>query len=131
AALAKVLCGLRPRLVLTEHGRHYPDRVTPLRRAENRLALDRLADAVTACWRFSADELSKVDGLAGRRIEAIGKGSAVERCGPAALRRLFREPQFAAKLGAAGRRRAEERYRLERAVERYDTLYRRLTGRRD
>ena len=277
AALAKVLCGLRPRLVLTEHGRHYPDRVSPLRRAVNRLALDRLADAVTACCRFSADGLSKVDGFAGRRIEVIENGIEVERYGPAtdrraarakvgldpdrryivhvarhhpvkdqptllrgfaaaapdlpdvdlllagdgplrgelesfaaelrvtdrvkflgirsdvpdlmraadvfaltslseaasltlleamasglpgvvtdvggnpeivrhgregllfprgdtagcaaALRRLFRDPQFAAKLGAAGRRRAEERYRLERTVERYYGLYRRLTGR--
>ena len=89
AALAKVLCGLRPRLVLTEHGRHYPDRVSPLRRAVNRLALDRLADAVTACCRFSADGLSKVDGFAGRRIEVIENGIEVERYGPATDRRQW------------------------------------------
>jgi glycosyltransferase involved in cell wall biosynthesis len=84
AALAKVLCGGRPRLILTEHGRHYPDRVSPLRRAVNRLALDRLADAVTACCHFSAAGLSKTDGFAGGRIEVIENGIGVERYGPAA-----------------------------------------------
>ena len=277
AALAKGLCGLRPRLILTEHGRHYPDRVSPLRRAVNRLALDRLADAVTACCRFSAEGLSRVDGFAGGRIAVIENGIEVDRYGPsadgrtarekvgldpdrryvihvarhhpvkdqptllrgfaaaapdlpgvdllmvgdgplrgelerlavelrirdrvtflgirtdipdlmraadvfaltsvseaasltlleamasglpavvtavggnpeivrheregllfprgdaagcaAAFRRLFRDPEWAASLGAAGRRRAHDRYRLERTIEEYDALYRRLTGR--
>jgi len=31
SALAKPLCAFRPRLILTEHGRHYPDRVSPLK----------------------------------------------------------------------------------------------------
>ena len=47
AALAKPFVRPTPRLILTEHGRHYPDIVSPPRRAVNRLALDRLADAVT------------------------------------------------------------------------------------
>src|SRR5205823_2045115 len=84
AAAAKVLGPRRPRLVLTEHGRHYPDKVSPVRRAVNRLVLDRLADAVTACCRFSADGLSKVDGFAGRRIEVIENGIEVDRYPPAA-----------------------------------------------
>jgi glycosyltransferase involved in cell wall biosynthesis len=84
AALAKALGGGRARLILTEHGRHYPDRVPPLRRTVNRLLLDRLADAVTACSRFSAAGLSRVDGFAGGRIEVIENGIEVERYGPAA-----------------------------------------------
>ncbi|MDB5311382.1 MAG: epsD 1 [Gemmataceae bacterium] len=83
AALAKLLCP-RPKLVLTEHGRHYPDAVSPVRRAVNRLALDRLADAVTACCHFSAGGLSKADGFAGGRIEVIENGIEVDRYGPAA-----------------------------------------------
>ncbi|HJZ56204.1 MAG TPA: glycosyltransferase, partial [Gemmataceae bacterium] len=83
AALAKVLCRFRPRLILTEHGRHYPDRVSPVRRAVNRLVLDRLADAVTACCRFSARGLSRADGFAGGRIEIIENGIDTDRYGPA------------------------------------------------
>jgi glycosyltransferase involved in cell wall biosynthesis len=84
SALAKPLCGFRPRLILTEHGRHYPNGLSPLRRAVNRLALDRLADAVTACCRFSADGLSRGDGFAGSRIELIENGIEVDRYGPPA-----------------------------------------------
>jgi glycosyltransferase involved in cell wall biosynthesis len=79
AALARVVSCGGPRLILTEHGRHYPDRVRPLRRAVNRLALDRLADAVNACCRFSADGLATVDGFAGGRIEVIENGIDLSR----------------------------------------------------
>jgi glycosyltransferase involved in cell wall biosynthesis len=81
AALARPLCAFRPRLILTEHGRHYPDRVSPLRRAVNRLVLDRLACAVTACCRFSAEGLARTDGFAGGRIGIIENGIEVERYG--------------------------------------------------
>ena len=47
----------------------------------------------------------------------------------AAFRRLFRDPGLAAALGAAGRRRALERYRLDRTVAEYYRLYCRITGR--
>jgi glycosyltransferase involved in cell wall biosynthesis len=77
AALARTLCLFRPKLILTEHGRHYPDRVSPLRRAVNRLALDRMANAVTACCHFSAVGLSHTDGFAGARIEIIENGIEV------------------------------------------------------
>jgi L-malate glycosyltransferase len=91
AALAKPLCGFRPRVILTEHGRHYPDRVSPLRRAVNRLVLDRLADAVTACCRFSACGLTKTDGFAGARIDIIENGIEVARYGPPADKALAKE----------------------------------------
>ncbi len=77
ASLARPLCLFRPKLILTEHGRHYPDRVSPLRRAVNRLVLDRLANAVTACCRFSAEGLARSDGFAGSRIEIIENGVEV------------------------------------------------------
>jgi L-malate glycosyltransferase len=47
----------------------------------------------------------------------------------AAFRHLFREPDFARRLGAAGRARVQERYRLDTTVEAYYRLYCRLTGR--
>jgi glycosyltransferase involved in cell wall biosynthesis len=86
SALAKVLCGFRPKVILTEHGRHHPDRVSPLRRGVNRLVLDRLADAVNACSRFSAEGLTKIDGFAGARVEVIENGIEVDRYGPPADR---------------------------------------------
>ena len=82
SALAKVI-NPHFRLMVTEHGRHYPDRVYPIRRALNRLVLDRLADSVTACSRFSAEGLRKADGFAGGRIEVIDNGVEVDRYGPA------------------------------------------------
>jgi glycosyltransferase involved in cell wall biosynthesis len=91
SALAKTLCGFRPKLILTEHGRHYPDRVSPLRRAVNRLALDWLADSVTACCRFSAEGLTRNDGFAGKRIEVIENGIELERYGPPADKGLAKE----------------------------------------
>lgn len=84
SALARPLCRFRPRLILTEHGRHYPDRVSPLRRAVNRLVLNRLADSVTACCRFSAEGLSRTDGFAGARIETIENGIETSAYGPPA-----------------------------------------------
>ena len=91
SALAKPLCAFRPKLILTEHGRHYPDRVSPLRRAVNRLALDRLADAVTACCHFSKEGLTKTDGFAGRRIEVIENGIEIDAYGPPADKGLAKE----------------------------------------
>lgn len=84
AALAKPLARPAPRLILTEHGRHYPDAVAPLRRAFNRIVLDRLADAVNGCSGFSAKALRDVDGFSGRRIEVIENGIEFNRYGPAA-----------------------------------------------
>jgi glycosyltransferase involved in cell wall biosynthesis len=79
AALARALSGFRARLILTEHGRHFPDVVSPLRRAVNRLLLDRVADAVNAVCEFSARSLCHQDGFSGGRIEVIENGIDVER----------------------------------------------------
>lgn len=79
AALAKPLLQPMPKLILTEHGRHYPDLVSPHRRAFNRIILDRLADAVNACCRFSGRALTTVDGFAGYRVEIIENGIDLDR----------------------------------------------------
>ncbi|MGK2908688.1 MAG: glycosyltransferase [Sphingobium sp.] len=81
AALAKPLTRFAFKLILTEHGRHYPDVVSPMRRAVNRLVLDRLAEAVNACCRFSAHALTKKDGFRGHRIEVIENGIDLSKYG--------------------------------------------------
>jgi L-malate glycosyltransferase len=100
AALAKSWIRRRPRLIFTEHGRHFPDYVSPLRRTVNRLVLDRCADAVNACCRFSADSLGRVDGFTRGRIEVIENGIDLERYGPRGDREALRR-----RLGLALKRR--------------------------
>jgi glycosyltransferase involved in cell wall biosynthesis len=79
AALARVLSRRSPRIIFTEHGRHYPDIVSPVRRAANRLVLDHLADAVNAVCSFSARSLTCADGFSGTRITVIENGIELER----------------------------------------------------
>jgi glycosyltransferase involved in cell wall biosynthesis len=81
AALARAAGKRDARLILTEHGRNFPDVVSPLRRAVNRFALDHLADAVNACCGFSAKALARVDGFSARRIEVLENGIELERYG--------------------------------------------------
>jgi glycosyltransferase involved in cell wall biosynthesis len=90
AALARSLSLRPPRIILTEHGRHYPDIVSPLRRAANRLVFDHLADAVNACCAFSGRALGRVDGFSGQRIEVIENGIDVERYAAATDRAALR-----------------------------------------
>jgi glycosyltransferase involved in cell wall biosynthesis len=90
AALARAVMLGPPRIILTEHGRHYPDVVSPVRRALNRLVFDQLADAVNACSVFSGRALARVDGFSGRRIEVIENGIDVERYATASDRATLR-----------------------------------------
>jgi glycosyltransferase involved in cell wall biosynthesis len=90
AALDRVLAGGAPRLVFTEHGRHYPDVVSPLRRLGNRLVLARRAHAVNAVCEFSAHQLRDVDGFSGRRIEVIANGIDLAHYAKAADRAALR-----------------------------------------
>ncbi len=90
AALAKSWIRRRPRLIFTEHGRHYPDVVSRLRRAANRLVLHRFANAVNACCAFSAKSLHAVDGFPERCIEVIENGIDLSRYGRAADRAELR-----------------------------------------
>jgi glycosyltransferase involved in cell wall biosynthesis len=82
AALARALLGCGPRLILTEHGRHYPDHVSRLRRVANRFVFDWLASAVNACCVFSAASLPRIDGFARRRIQVIENGIDLKCYGP-------------------------------------------------
>lgn len=91
AALAKPFAGAGVKLILTEHGRHYPDVVSPARRAVNRLVLDHFADAVNACCAFSGKALSRNDGFAGRRVELILNGIEVNRYDPPASKPAQKE----------------------------------------
>lgn len=79
AAMARIYGGARYRLILTEHGRHYPDIVSPLRRTINRVFLSRYADAVNACCRFSAEALAQNDGFRRSLVEVIENGIQYDR----------------------------------------------------
>jgi L-malate glycosyltransferase len=79
AGLAARLSGVRPRVIFTEHGRHFPDVVSAKRRIANRLFFDRLADHVNAVCEFSARCLSELDGFAHDRIEVIENGVDLPR----------------------------------------------------
>jgi L-malate glycosyltransferase len=74
AALAKLQVGRRVRVILTEHGRHYPDVVSNRRRSLNAWALSRLADRINAVCGFSAGALASHDGFPRDRIEVIPNG---------------------------------------------------------
>jgi L-malate glycosyltransferase len=74
AALAKLQVGSRLRVILTEHGRHFPDVVSGKRRSLNAWALSRLADRVNAVCGFSAGALASKDGFPSDRIEVIPNG---------------------------------------------------------
>jgi N-acetyl-alpha-D-glucosaminyl L-malate synthase BshA len=78
-AIAARLSRVRPRVIFTEHGRHYPDIVAPRRRLANRLLFDRLADHVNAVCEFSARALSEKDGFSKDRIQVIQNGVDLSR----------------------------------------------------
>jgi len=56
-SIAARLSHVRPRVIFTEHGRHFPDVVSPKRWIINRVVFDRLADNVNAVCEFSARAL--------------------------------------------------------------------------
>jgi L-malate glycosyltransferase len=80
AALAKLQLGHRTWLMLTEHGRHYPDVVSWQRRWANRLVLSRLADEVNAVASFSARALQAREGFP-PPIEVVENGIDVHLYG--------------------------------------------------
>lgn len=79
AALGRLLARRPIHLMFTEHGRHYPDRVSVRRRLVNRFVLAHLADEINAVCGFSARSLSEVDGFPAHRIEIIENGIDPER----------------------------------------------------
>jgi glycosyltransferase involved in cell wall biosynthesis len=89
-AIAGRLSGISPRVIFTEHGRHYPDVVSLRRRLINRFLLDRLADDVNAVCEFSARSLADKDGFRASRIEIIPNGIDFLRYAPTADSRALR-----------------------------------------
>ena len=79
SALTRLLGARRTRIILTEHGRHFPDVVSPKRRIVNRLLLSRLADRINACSQFSGSALSQLDGFPADRVEVIYNGVDTEQ----------------------------------------------------
>ena len=73
-AIAARLSGVRPLVIFTEHGRHYPDVVSRGRRIANKLLFDRLAHHINAVCHFSARALSEIDGFSPDRIQVIENG---------------------------------------------------------
>jgi glycosyltransferase involved in cell wall biosynthesis len=90
SALGKVLSGRSPGLILTEHGRHYPDIVSATRRFSNRLIFDRLADAITGVCNFSVRGLCDTDGFRPSKVRVIENGIDVDRYGPVPDRSALR-----------------------------------------
>jgi glycosyltransferase involved in cell wall biosynthesis len=97
AALAKLQLVGRPRVILTEHGRHFPDIVSGRRRSLNTWALSRLADRINAVCGFSAGALASHDGFPRNRIEIIPNGvepgDFVPALTPDAARRAAKLPE--------------------------------------
>jgi glycosyltransferase involved in cell wall biosynthesis len=91
ASLAARRSRRRPRVIFTEHGRHYPDVVGWKRRLMNRLVFDRLADDVTAVCAFSADALAAKDGFSRARIAIVPNGIDAAGYEPPASRDALRD----------------------------------------
>ncbi len=89
-----------PRVIFTEHGRHYPDVVSWKRRFANRVLFDRLADDVNAVCGFSATSLAAHDGFSKARIEVIENGVDLSR-----YRVVRDQGALKARLGLAADRR--------------------------
>jgi len=83
-ALAARLCWPKPKVIFTEHGRHYPDVVRGRRRIFNRLVLSRLVDRVNAVCEFSARSLATIDGFGRCEIEVIPNGIDAPKYAPLA-----------------------------------------------
>lgn len=73
ASFSRGLVRRRPRLMFTEHGRHYPDIRKTKRVLANKLLL-RSSDQVTAVGKFVKQALVNNEGIAGKRIEVIYNG---------------------------------------------------------
>jgi len=90
SAMAKMFALSRVPLVLTEHGRHFPDRVSPVRRGLNRTVFRHLANEINGCSRFSCRALSEIDGFPAEEISVIENGVELARYSRAEDRRAAR-----------------------------------------
>lgn len=62
------------KLILTEHGRHFPDIVSTKRHWLNRLVLSRCVNRVNACSQFSGDAVRLKDGFRCLPVDVIYNG---------------------------------------------------------
>ncbi len=92
-AMAASVAGVGP-IVFTEHGRHWPDEVSRVRRAVNQVLRLR-RDRVTAVCQFAATALRRNERIAGREIRVIPNGVACEQ-----FRRPVRPGWLAGLVGA-------------------------------
>lgn len=99
SALARLLGGWRARLIFTEHGRHFPDHVSPLRRFANRHVFSRFPDRINAVCQFSANALREIDGFGRQSIEVIYNG-----VDPTAFRPATDRPALRRELGLSADR---------------------------
>jgi glycosyltransferase involved in cell wall biosynthesis len=74
SALGRMQGRAHYRLIFTEHGRHYPDHVSVLRRNVNRFLIAKYVDAINACCKFSADALIANEGFLCRPVDVIENG---------------------------------------------------------
>lgn len=72
--LARVIAGGGPRVIFTEHGRHFPDVVSRVRRLANRWVLSKLVTEANAVCDFSAQALRSVDGFSKINVSVIENG---------------------------------------------------------
>ena len=79
SALARVAAGGGPRVIFTEHGRHFPDTVGRMRRWSNRWVLSRLATETNAVCGFSARALQSIDGFSRTKVDVIENGIDLDR----------------------------------------------------
>jgi glycosyltransferase involved in cell wall biosynthesis len=90
AALAKLWGARSVRLMFTEHGRHYPDEVSRLRRFGNSWLLSFIPDRINACCEFSAAALRSRDGFGRRAVDVVYNGIDPDEFTPTGDRRQLR-----------------------------------------
>ncbi len=74
SALARCSGAWSTRLILTEHGRGFPEYVSSKRRWANKLLLAKLAHEVNACCWYSAESLIVKDGFSRRKVQVLRNG---------------------------------------------------------
>lgn len=74
AAMARFFSSHKPRLIFTEHGRHYPDQRKLKRVLANKLFFQRQASAFTAVGKFIKDALHNNEALNSESIRVIHNG---------------------------------------------------------
>ena len=78
AALSRMFYA-RPKLLLEEHGRHYPEKKNPKRAIFNKLFAQPLTHTITAVSEDVKKRLILYEGLNGRKIEVVYNGTSPKK----------------------------------------------------